>query len=221
MIIKEFKSRDLVPISCKVCKNIFYRPKHIIQSVQKGNTKRKLLTCSKKCQFNFLKKRAQITCEQCGIKSERVISHCKTKHLFCSSSCAAKYNNTHKTKGYRRSKLEKWIEEQLIQKYPTLHIDYNKTNAINSELDIYIPSLKLAFELNGIFHYEPIFGKEKLTSHQTNDKRKFLACLEKKISLCIIDTSSQKYFKEKTSTQYLNIIIDIIKEHSYGAVVGT
>jgi len=44
--------------------------------------------------------------------------------------------------------------------YPDLVIHFNKKDAINSELDIYIPSLKLAFELNGIFHYEPIFGKE-------------------------------------------------------------
>ena len=79
--------------------------------------------------------------------------------------------------------------------YPNLEIHYNRKDAINSELDIYIPELELAFELNGIFHYEPIYGAEKLQQIQNNDDRKFQACLEKGISLCIIDTSSLKYFK--------------------------
>lgn len=220
---KEFeklKSRDIVPFSCKICGNIFYRPKHTVQDILKGNSKRKLLTCSKTCQFEHLKKRKKLICEQCKIKFERILSHCKGKHNFCSSSCAAKYNNTHKTTGYRRSKLEKWIEKQLIIKYPRLQINYNKTDAINGELDIYIPSLKLAFELNGIFHYEPIYSKEQFNNVQNNDKRKFQACLERGIELCILDVSSQKYFKDKTSIKYLKIIDDIIKEHLNGAVVG-
>ena len=78
------------------------------------------------------------------------------------------------------------------------------------ELDIYIPSLKLAFELNGIYHYEPIHGSDKLNKIQNNDNRKFQACAEQGISLCIIDTSSQSYFKENTSEKFLKIIINII-----------
>ena len=142
--------------------------------------------------------------------STRVIKSDKSKNLFCSHSCAAKYNNTHKTKGCRRSKLEIWLEQKLKEKY-SFEILFNEKNIINSELDIYIPHLKLAFELNGIFHYEPIFGKEKLSQIQNNDNRKFQACLEHDIELCIIDTSQQKYFKEKTSLKYLNIICNIIE----------
>lgn len=94
--------------------------------------------------------------------------------------------------------------------YPNLLIYFNKKDAINSELDIYIPSLKLAFELNGIFHYEPIYGFNKLNQIQNNDSRKFQACLEQKIELCLIDSSKQKYFTEKSSQQYLDIITTII-----------
>jgi hypothetical protein len=79
-------------------------------------------------------------------------------------------------------------------------------------LDIYIPSLKLAFELNGIFHYEPIYGKEKLENTQNNDGRKFQACLECGIEFCTIDVSAQKYFKEKTSQIYLDIVTDILNK---------
>ena len=43
-----------------------------------------------------------------------------------------------------------------------------------------------------------------------NDDRKFQACIETGIELCIIDVSKQKYFKEKTSAPYLQIIAAII-----------
>lgn len=91
----------------------------------------------------------------------------------------------------------------------TLFPWYRK-DTIKSELDIYIPSLKLAFELNGLFHYEPIFSKEKLDNIQNNDNRKMQACYEKQIELCIIDVSKQKYFKEQTCLPFLKIIQDII-----------
>jgi hypothetical protein len=88
------------------------------------------------------------------------------------------------------------LQEKLTILFPSLDIHYNRKDAINSELDIYIPSLKLAIELNGIFHYEPIYDQDKLDQIQNNDHRKFQACAENGISLCIIDTSSLKYFKE-------------------------
>ena len=68
----------------------------------------------------------------------------------------------------------------------------------------------MAFELNGIFHYEPIFGESKLEQIQNNDSRKFQACLENGIELCIIDASSLTYFKEKSAKKYLDIITNII-----------
>ena len=129
---------------------------------------------------------------------------------FCSSSCAATYSNAHKTKGTRRSKLEVWLEAQLPLKYPDLVFHFNRKDAIDGELDIYIPSINLAFELNGIFHYEPIYGKDKLNQIRNNDTRKFQACIEKGIELCIIDTSKQTYFKEQTARKYLDIVTNII-----------
>lgn len=130
---------------------------------------------------------------------------------FCNHSCSAAYNNTHKTKGCRRSKLEIYLESQLKLLFPNLDLRFNEKSAINSELDIYIPSLKLAFELNGIFHYEPIYGADKLSQIQNNDNRKFQACLERGIELCIIDTSTYSYFKEQTAKKYLEIVLNIIR----------
>ena len=139
----------------------------------------------------------------------------KNYNYFCSSKCAATYNNTHKTKGNRKSKLEYYLESKLKNLYPDLEIHFNRKDAINSELDIYMPSLRLAFELNGIFHYEAIYGENKLNQIQNNDKRKFQACLDKNIELCIIDASKLKYFKESNAEPYFNIVNNIIKNKLY------
>ena len=108
------------------------------------------------------------------------------------------------------------MAKRLPQLYPNLEFHFNRKDAIESELDIYVPSLKLAFELNGIFHYEPIYGEEKLASIKSNDDRKFQACLERGIELCIIDSSRLKYFKDKNVIPFLQIIQDIINRKLRG-----
>ena len=108
------------------------------------------------------------------------------------------------------------MEEQLIKIFPSINFHFNKKDAINSELDIFLPDLKLAFELNGIFHYEPIFGENQLSKIQNNDQRKFQACLERGIELCIIDTSKLVYHKESTAKPYLDIVVNIIKQRVGG-----
>ena len=71
---------------------------------------------------------------------------------------------------------------------------------------MYIPSLKLAFEVQGIFHYEPIFGQEKLEQIQKNDLEKIQKCKELDITLICINTTTQKSFSKKSSEPFLNIL---------------
>ena len=155
--------------------------------------------------------KTEVKCLNCEILFEKHTKEIeKTPNNFCSRSCSATYNNTHKTKGIRRSKLEKWLEKQLFILYPDLEITYSSKNVIDSELDIYIPSLKLAFEINGLFHYEPIFGEDKLNQIQENDNKKLQACIENKIELYVINTSQQKRFKESNSQKYLDFITHLV-----------
>lgn len=148
-------------------------------------------------------------CGQCNKKIN--VKHCEKKvRNFCSGSCAAIYHNSHKTTGTNRSKFEIYIQKKLETNYPDLEVFYNDVSVISAELDIYIPCFSLAFELNGIFHYEPIFGEEKLGTTQNNDKRKMQACLENKIELCIIDISSLKYFKEERANKFWEIIKNLV-----------
>jgi len=207
------KSKDLLPCQCYQCSKIFYQTKHQIQEGLNPNRKKKCKYCSKECENKSQITKQIVKCTNCGKEFEKYpnqFKKSKSGNHFCSHSCACTYQNTHKTTGYRRSKLEIYLETKLTSLYPNLLILFNNKEIINSELDIYISSLKLAFELNGLFHYEPIFGDKTFMNIQNNDNRKFQACLEHNIELCIIDTSSQKYFKEETSQKYLDIIINII-----------
>lgn len=205
------KSKDMLPCKCYHCNKTFFLTKHRIKDALNPNEKTKGNYCSEKCGFLAKITKQELFCTNCN----KLIKKCpkdikKSKNHFCSSSCAATYNNLHKIKGNCRSKLEQYLEIQLKLLYPNLLILFNNKEIINSELDIYIPELKLAFELNGIFHYEPIYGQEKLNQILNNDNRKFQACIEKGIELCTIDTSQQNYFKIKTSQKYLSIVISII-----------
>lgn len=206
------KSRALIIMECDYCNKEFNRPKNRIQAKVKRNIN---AYCSNSCAWASKSYKIETKCPVCLSQVSRVESQFnrnKFKSAFCSHKCAGIYAASHRTTGTNISKLEKWIQLKLIKIYPNLNFEFNLTNTINAELDIYIPSLKLAFELNGIFHYEPIFGKDKLEKTQNNDKRKFQACLEGGIELCVIDSSPFKYFKESGAIKYLNIITEIINK---------
>lgn len=209
------KSNDKLPCQCYQCgKPILIYKKLIKQELKHKRGRVKF--CSSLCKEKYNESAKElINCKNCNTKFYKTPSEIKrTTNHFCSRSCSATYNNKHKKFGIRRSKLEAWLEEQLAELYPDLDIRFNDCEAIGSELDIYIPSLNLAFEINGIFHYKPIFGRNKLERIQENDQNKYKACLDNEIDLCIIDASGLKYFKERNAQKYLDIITDIIDGRS-------
>ena len=197
-------------LTCEHCGQPFERQLRLFNSRMK-NSKR--IFCSLQCSNKRRTAEHQIIqmCLNCGEPFESHINKLE-KHKFCSQSCSATFNNKNKTTGTRRSKIERFIEEQLTILFTDLEIVFNDKNIIGSELDIYFPSLKLAFELNGIFHYEPIFGETKLDRIQSNDKTKMIDCIKNGIDLCVIDISYIKRFSEQSSLRVLNTIIQIINE---------
>lgn len=175
--------------------------------IQKNNKSNKSFYCSMGC---YSKKRTieSKTLTKCGICQKdmfaynKIIQESKSGKVFCTRSCSAKYSNSHKTTGTRRSKFENWIENELTKTYPNLEVKYNLIGDIEAELDIYIPSLKLAVEINGVFHYKPIYGESKFVKIQTSDKRKASLCSENNIDLLIVDISNWKRFDVREAPAY-------------------
>lgn len=197
----ELKGKDIVPVICDHCSAEYFKPKRQIMDCKRLMQGRDVRMwkwnsgvrdyCTKKCAVDSLKRRVECVCTNCNSSfTRRQAASQRPKHLFCSRSCSATYNNTHKTRGINISKLEVWLQQKLQIIYPNTDIHYNRKDAIDSELDIFIPTLNLAFEINGIFHYEPVYGEERLKKSINNDEKKMQACLERGIELCVINTTS-------------------------------
>lgn len=202
---------DLLPIKCDNCGKIASASKRIIyQRIEKNGGGR---FCSKRCQHDLRIKEKNIIkpCAECGKIVKRNIKHLKkikSNNFFCNSSCAASYNNKHKSFGIRVSKLEKFIQENLAKDFPELEIIYNQKEAISSELDIFIPKFLTAIEISGIYHFEPIYGTKTLQKIQKNDNKKVQECLKQSIQLFVIDTRKAT---RKTFDKYYQIVFEIIK----------
>lgn len=110
---EEYKNKstsDLLPLKCEYCGTIFYLTK---RQLQRNSSKGTPKYCCKKCCNMSQSNKISFCCCNCG-KNASVIKSAYEKHKnhFCSKSCAATYNNTHKTKGTRRSKLEIYLEQK-------------------------------------------------------------------------------------------------------------
>lgn len=105
---------------------------------------------------------------------------------------------------------ERWTSETLLfyivcKIYPGFEVlrHYRPDWLEGLELDIFIPTLKLAFEYQGQQHFHPIEawgGEEALFELQERDKRKARICNEKGVTLITVDYSEpllKDYIQER------------------------
>lgn len=155
--------------------------------------------CCQECHYNYSREYKQ--CGWCGKDLVVVASYAqksKSGHNFCNGSCSASYNNTKRRKS-RRSKMEIMLFEMIKEEFPELDIIDNDKELLDGyELDIAIPSLNFAIEWNGIVHFEPIYGKDKLDNIKQRDLDKKIKARENQIELMVIPdlVSTEKYVKE-------------------------
>lgn len=135
------------------------------------------------------------------------------KRKFCSGTCRNKVNNQLINGG--RSKAEKLLEITLLKEFPNCEILFNNRCILsgNKELDVYIPSLKLAIEWNGIYHYKNFRGEEFLKKTQTQDLKKQQECKKLDIELYVVKDlkSNDKFIKEEVD-KIVNYINNKIKK---------
>ena len=208
------KSTDLLPLECCFCGEIFYRPKKEIKYAEKLGDGKRCRFCSVVCGNRYAKHTITYKCDCCGKEFylPKHLNKVDGAHHFCSKSCSAKYNNRHKKYGVRTSKLEDFLSKKIKEEYTEIVFLRNNKEAVGSELDFYFPELNLAFEINGIFHYKPVYGEEKFRLILENDKKKKEDCEKEGIELFVIDVSGQKMFKESTSLVFLKKIESILDE---------
>jgi len=201
-------------IACENCGTPHYKAQC---EVIKGLNRNKRFFCSQKCQHEYHSTSQNVMCANCGKdfwKLPSQITKSKSKNNFCSKSCAATFNNKHKQFGTRRSKIETLIETMLVATYPTLEFQCNQKDTIGSELDFYFPTLKLAIQIQGPLHYQPIYGQAKLDQIQCMDEEKRVACLKQDIRLIELDCSDDKYLNKKKIEERLLQIKTILAEEA-------
>lgn len=195
----------MITVECKNC------GKEVLKTVGRYNESIKNVWnffCSRACRYGYQENGIKVPCAYCRKivrKTPNQIRRTKV-NVFCSKSCAAIYNNSHRTRGTRRSRLEKFLEQRLRQSFTKLDVQCNTTDPIGIELDFYFPELRLAIELNGIIHYKPIYGREKFERIQIKDRQKISRCLANGIELNVIDVSSMINFTETEGEKYWSIV---------------
>jgi len=195
--------RSKVPSVCDQCGKNFEKEKYDFKRTQYN-------FCSRQCSKLFRQERITIPCSNCGRGVKRTKSQCKKSksgRAFCNQACAASYNNQLKRKS-RRSKIEKKLFKVLQQKFPALvMLPNDKTMLDGFEADIAIPSLQLAIEWNGIVHFKPIWGEEKLQKIQDRDSQKKAIAISKNINLIVVpDLVSNDKILDKAVEEISDII---------------
>jgi len=147
------------------------------------------------------------------------ISKSKMKKVFCSKSCRMTVFNLEikELYGSSRSEPEKVLCEIISNNHTGIRILTNKKNVLSCryELDIYIPDKKIAIEINGITHYQPIYGEEKLLLIKERDRIKKEECEKLGITLLVFDISSlksQNIYKEYMQNLYEEHIRPLISD---------
>ncbi len=154
----------------------------------------------------------EINCKNCQ-KTFSIKEHLtKGKNRYCSIPCSRvgsiKTRNQN-FKGFKhRSKFELECEKRLSILYPEMEINYNRQGIIDYELDIYIPSLNLAIEINGACHYIKIAKKFNLERKQAIDREKIELCKKAYVDLYVLNTSKMQFPKDNDI--YFNMIKNFI-----------
>ncbi len=197
-----------VEVKCLTCGIDFY--KKLFKIKRSSNH-----FCSIECSAKNKNQKVEVKCSNCNkffLKKHGQIQ--KRPRHCCSIYCYKMLAKFKKNWGSNRSKLEIYVEKRLTEEL-TLNISYNKTS-IGYELDIYLPELSFAIELNGITHYKAIYGEEALLKRQEIDRLKAEECVKRNIKLIVINVSEDKDNKrtlEKRYNEIKNLILSRLEEY--------
>lgn len=199
--------KQKITLECAHCNKSFRKLKNL-HTWCTTHTNQKEFFCCPRCANLHAIRSQTVTCKQCSKSFIKRLSEIKSyPNHFCSHSCSATFSNKTRLKT-RRSKCEIALFEMLVKEFPNLDILPNdKTMLEGYEVDIAIPQLKLAIEWNGIVHFKPIYGQEKLNKIQNRDQEKLLLATNKNINLIIISDHSSTMSRVNEAFEQIKSII--------------
>ena len=210
--LNKFSYKEMVPLKCRRCSSDFLKLKTAIQNhLRRGRN----IYCSRSCNSHARNEKHNqgssiVVSEWCDVNFKKSFAEIKkTQHSFCGHSCAANWRNANKKTGCRRSKLEIYLENKIHNEYPNLFVKVNSRSSIGFELDLFFPDIMLACEINGIFHYKPIYGNTKFKRTQEIDEIKKERCKNQNIELLVIENIF-KAFNDSIGEQCWVVLNDAI-----------
>lgn len=109
------------------------------------------------------------------------------------------------------SKLENFLFEKLLKS--GLNVDFHKEQSIlntNLQIDLFLPKLNIAIEVDGPSHFEPVWGDDALKRNKKYDNKKTGLILGK--GLYLIRIKQTKDFSKTRSELIFNDLIKTIED---------
>lgn len=107
------------------------------------------------------------------------------------------------------SKLEKYILNRLLgDKY---RVDFHKEHFLSNtklQIDLFLPSLNIAIEVDGPSHFKPVWGNDSLSRNKKYDNKKTGLILGK--GWVLIRIVQTKDFSKAQANKTYNILSDIL-----------
>ena len=109
------------------------------------------------------------------------------------------------------SKLEKFLLKHLIDN--GYRVEFHKEQVLSNtklQIDIYLPELTTAIEVDGPSHFEPVWGQETLTRNQQYDRKKTGLIIGKGMKL--IRIQQQKDFTPTRAKLIFNKLQKVLED---------
>jgi ribosomal protein L33 len=205
----------IITLLCHACGIEFQRKKsEVMKSIRKGKKFSCSVGCSNRLSNSGLQRFVTLKCDECGQEFTRVMKDYRKNQLrnaaklYCNKHCAMIALNKSPRSSRPTSSHEVIMSQIIKDNYDNNICIFNNVRDVfpdNLEIDIWIPSVCLAIELNGVCHFYPIYGEDRLKKTQSNDYKKSMLAQKMNINLLTIDTSS---LKSKSKQQVLNFLND-------------